>query len=76
MATRCYQVVIEQDEDGYFVAEVPGIRACYTQGETYEEVIENIKDVLRMCLEEMKSRGEEPPEQSEIIGIKRLEVAV
>jgi hypothetical protein len=29
-----------------------------------------------MCLEEMKSRGEEPPEQSEIIGIKRLEVAV
>jgi predicted RNase H-like HicB family nuclease len=76
MATRNYQVVIEQDEDGYFVAEVPGIKACYTQGRTFEEVIENIKDVLQMCLEEMKSRGEEPPEQSEIIGIKRLEVAV
>lgn len=76
MPNRCYQVVIEQDEDGFFVAEVPGIRACYTQGKTFEEVMVNIKDVLEMCLEEMKSRGEEPPEQSEIIGIKRLEVAV
>lgn len=76
MKKRYYQVVIEQDEDGFFVAEVPGVRACYTQGKTYEEVIVNIKDVLEMCLEEMKSRGEEPLEQNEIIGIKRLEVAV
>lgn len=76
MTTRYYQVIIEQDEDGFFVAEVPGVRACYTQGKTYEEVMVNIKDVLEMCIEEMKSRGEELPEQSEIIGIKRLEVAV
>lgn len=76
MTTRYYQVIIEQDEDGIFVAEVPGIRACYAQGKTYEEVIENIKDVLHMCLEEMKSSGQDIPEQSEIIGIKRIEVAV
>ena len=59
MATRNYQVVIEQDEDGFFVAEVPGVRACYAQGKTFEEAIKNIKDVLEMCLEEMKSRGED-----------------
>ena len=76
MPNRYYQVVIEQDEDGFFVAEVPGIRACYTQGKTFEEVMENIKDVIQMCLEEMKSRGEELPEQREIIWIKRIEVAV
>jgi predicted RNase H-like HicB family nuclease len=76
MPIRNYQVVIEQDEDGFYVAEVPGVKACYTQGKTFEEVMANIREVLEMCLEEMKSRGEEIPEQSEIIGIKRIEVSV
>lgn len=76
MPTHHFQVIIEQDEGGIFVAEVPGIRACYTQGKTFEEAIENIKDVLAMCLEEMKERGQEIPLQGEIIGVKRVEVAV
>jgi len=42
---------VEQDEAGYFVAECPALKACYTQGKTYEEVIDNIKDVIRLCLE-------------------------
>ena len=46
------------------------------QCKTFEEAIANIKDVLAMCLEEMKSRGEEITLQSEIIGVKRVEVAV
>ena len=33
-----FQVIIEQDEAGYFVAECPALKACYTQGKTYEEV--------------------------------------
>jgi predicted RNase H-like HicB family nuclease len=41
-----FQVIVEQDEAGYFVAECPALRACYTQGKTYEEAIENIKDVI------------------------------
>lgn len=73
---RVYQVIIEQDEDGFFVAECPALRACYTQGKTYEEVMENIRDVIEMCLEEYKAKGEEPPSQPEIIGVRRLEVAV
>jgi predicted RNase H-like HicB family nuclease len=76
MGIHVFQVVIEQDEDGVFVAEVPGIQACYAQGDTFEEAMTNIKDVLEMCLEEMKSRGEQVPAQSEIIGVKRLEVAM
>lgn len=47
-----FQVVIEQDEAGFFVAECPSLRACYTQGKTYEEAIANIKDVIAMCLQE------------------------
>ena len=74
MPNQVFQIVIEQDEDGVFVAEVPGLRACYAQGDTYEEVLANIKDVLEMCLEEMKARGEAIPTQNEIIGVKRVEV--
>lgn len=70
-----FQVLIEQDETGYFVAECPALKACYTQGKTYEEVIENIKDVIALCLEEFRKKGKRIPRQPEIIGVKRIEVA-
>jgi len=69
-----FQVVIEQDEAGYYVAECPALRACYTQGKTYEEVIENIKDVIAMCLQELKAKRKKIPKQPEIIGVQRVEV--
>jgi predicted RNase H-like HicB family nuclease len=71
-----FQVIVEQDEAGYYVAECPALRACYTQGKTYEEVMENIKDVLAMCLEELKAQGKKVPKQAEIIGVQRVEVLV
>jgi predicted RNase H-like HicB family nuclease len=46
------QVVIELDEDGKYVAWCPALEACYTQGDTFEEAMENIQDVATMCLEE------------------------
>jgi predicted RNase H-like HicB family nuclease len=46
------QVVIELDEDGKYVAWCPSLQACYTQGDTFEEAMENIQDVVTMCLEE------------------------
>jgi predicted RNase H-like HicB family nuclease len=71
-----FQVIIEQDEAGYFVAECPALRACYTQGRTYEEVIENIRDVIELCLSDLKERKRRIPRQPEIIGVRRIEVAV
>ena len=71
-----YTAIIELDEDGFYVAEIPSIRACYAQGKTYEEAVENLQDVLEMCLEEMKSRNEEIPPSSEVVGFKRMEVRV
>jgi predicted RNase H-like HicB family nuclease len=71
-----FQVIVEQDEAGYFVAECPALRACYSQGKTYEEAMENIKDVLAMCLEELKAQGKKVPKQPEIIGIQRVEIMV
>ena len=68
------QIIIEQDESGFYVAECPALKACYAQGRTFEEAIENIKDVIMLCLEDFK--GKKLPVQPEIIGIKRLELAV
>jgi predicted RNase H-like HicB family nuclease len=70
-----FQVIIEQDETGYYVAECPVLRACYTQGETYEEVMENIKDVIALCLQDFKAKKKKIPIQAEIIGIQRVEIS-
>lgn len=71
-----FQVILEQDEAGYFVAECPALKACYTQGRTYEEAIENIKDVIELCLAELKAKKKRIPRQPEIIGVRRIQVAV
>ncbi|MDZ4872792.1 MAG: hypothetical protein CLLPBCKN_002188 [Chroococcidiopsis cubana SAG 39.79] len=47
-----FYVVIERDEDGYYVGEVPQLKACYSQSETIDELIANIKEVIELCLEE------------------------
>lgn len=73
---QAFQVIVEQDEAGYFVAECPALKACYTQGKTYEEVIENIKDVIALCLQDLKEKGKRIPPQPEIISVRRVEVLV
>ncbi|TAG94571.1 MAG: type II toxin-antitoxin system HicB family antitoxin [Oscillatoriales cyanobacterium] len=47
-----FYVIIERDEDGYYVGEVPQLKACYSQGKTIDELIANIKEVIALCLEE------------------------
>lgn len=55
--TSSYPIIIEKTEDGYY-AECPFIQGVYAQGETEDEVRANLKDVLKMTLEDIKSRGE------------------
>lgn len=50
-----YTIVLEQDEDGIYVASCPALQGCYTQGDTYEEAIANIKDAVRLHIEARKS---------------------
>jgi predicted RNase H-like HicB family nuclease len=77
MKKRLLQVVVEQDEDGAYVASCLTLEGCYTQGDTYEEAMSNIKDVIQMCLEEMKE-GKKKLElkHSEVIGLKWIEVMI
>lgn len=71
------QVVIEQDEDGIFIAECPALQGCYAQGKTFEEAIKNIKDVIVMCIEELRAEKKKIDlKYPEVIGVKNLEVAV
>ena len=69
-----FQVIVEQDEAGWYVAECPALKACYTQGKTYEEALENIRDVIGLCLAELKASGQPVPKQPEIISVRRVEV--
>lgn len=46
-----YRVIVEQDEDGVFVASVPSLQGCYTEGDTFEEALENIKDAIKLHLD-------------------------
>lgn len=46
-----FNVIIEKDEDGWFVATVPEIQGCYTQGRTIQEVLERIKEAIELCIE-------------------------
>ena len=56
-----FTVVVERDEDGLYVASVPLLQGCYTQGETYEEAMTNIKDAIKLHIEARKALGEEVP---------------
>lgn len=46
-----YKVIIERDEDGFFVASVPTLPGCQTQAKTYPELLKNIKEAIQLCLE-------------------------
>ena len=66
-------VVITRDEDGYYLAEVPMLKSCFTQGKTREEALTNIKEVIQLCMENMVEEGEPIPED---FTLEQVEVAV
>jgi predicted RNase H-like HicB family nuclease len=69
-----FSVVVEHDKDGYFVY-CPDLQGCYSQGETYEEALGNIKDAIRLHLEDRLAESEDIS-QTESISVSLIEVAV
>jgi len=74
MNTFRFSVVIEKDENGYF-AFCPELQGCYTQGDTYEEALENIKDAIHLHVEDRLESGETIT-QPQSISLTSLEIAV
>jgi predicted RNase H-like HicB family nuclease len=68
MEKREFYVVIEQDEDGFFVGEVPQLRGCYAQGRTLDELLKNIHEVIELCLEELPGSQGWP----EFVGVQKV----
>ncbi|MFH1452658.1 MAG: type II toxin-antitoxin system HicB family antitoxin [Armatimonadota bacterium] len=70
-------VLVEMDEDGKYIVSCPSLEGCYSQGDTFEEAMKNIKDVIKICLEEVEqSKKVINLRYPEIIGVKYLEIAV
>lgn len=66
-----YRVLIEQDEDGMFIVEVPALPGCISQGKTREEALQNIQGAIAAYLESLKARNEPvpPPIEEEVVEV-------
>jgi predicted RNase H-like HicB family nuclease len=67
-----YRVLIEQDEDGVYIAEVPILPGCLSQGKTRSEAIDNIKEAIAGYLESLEAHGEPVPPSitEEVVEVK------
>ena len=72
-----FQIIIEHDEANHMSRSVRHCAGLLHQGKTYEEVIENIKDVIALCLEDLAANKKRIPKQPEIIDVSEaVEVLV
>ncbi len=69
-----FTIVIEQDEDGVYVASVPELEGCHTQAKTLDELRERIKEAIQLYLEVESDLIREVP--LEFVGVQKVEVAV
>lgn len=65
-----YSVIIEQDSEGTYVASVPSLRGCHTQGKSLDEVIERIREAIELCIEEQGT----DVESLDFVGIQKITV--
>ena len=67
---RDFSVLIEKDTEGTYVASVPELRGCHTQGSTLDQVMERIREAIALCIEE---QGEDV-ESLDFVGIQRVTI--
>jgi len=65
-----FTVLIEQDEDGWYVAKVPDLQSCATQGKTVAEAMARIKEAIQACLDDKE------PVQLKFVGVQQVEIQV
>jgi predicted RNase H-like HicB family nuclease len=65
-----FTAIVERDEDGVFIASCPALQGCYSQGDAYEQALENLKDAIKLHIEARQSLGEPIPIE---IAIDRVE---
>ncbi len=68
-----YTVIIRKAPDGFYIGSCPLVPEARAQGKTYEECLANMREVLQLCLEYRKERGEEIPDE---VGARQVTVAL
>ncbi len=68
--TRQFDVVVERDAEGYFVASVPALPGCHTQARSLDDLMARIREAISLCLEVQGQSAEE----LDFIGIQRVTV--
>ena len=53
---RQFPIIVEKDEDGFYVVECPLFKGCFSQGKTLDEALKNIREVIELCLEEKNNQ--------------------
>ena len=64
-----FAVVIHQEASGGFWGEVPALPGCYSQGETVEELLANLREAIAGTLEVMKAEGKKPESNVQIVEV-------
>jgi len=67
--TREFSVIIERDEDGYYVASVPELRGCHTQAKSLDALMKRVREVIALCLDD-----EDAPLPNKFVGVQRIAV--
>ena len=68
---REFDVIIERDAEGYFVATVPALRGCHTQAKSLDDLMERVKEAISLCLDVEGTA----PESLDFVGVQRVRVA-
>jgi predicted RNase H-like HicB family nuclease len=62
-----YSVVVHEAEEGGFWVEVPALPGCYSQGESLEEALTNVREAIELYLETLREDGGEPPRDEDVV---------
>jgi predicted RNase H-like HicB family nuclease len=68
MMRKEFDVIVERDSEGIYVASVPALPGCHTQAQSLDELMERVREAIELCLEVQ----DEEPEQLSFIGIQRV----
>lgn len=66
--TKAFDVLIERDTDGYYVASVPALPGCHTQAKSLDALMKRVREAIELCLEVEA----QPVDQREFVGVQRV----